>query len=353
MPKSPRPAPAIAIAIAETTAADKPTVALALGAGGAKGLAPIGVIEEIEAQGFEIVAIAGSSMGALIGGIHAMGKLDVYRDWVGALARFDVLRLLDWTFSGGGLIKGERIIDTLRSLIGDIRIEELPLAFTAVATDLDLEREVWLTRGRLFDAIRASIAVPTVFRLHRLDGRRLVDGGLLNPVPVSPLIGARADFLLAVSIDGPSEAAIPVEPVTREPVDEGSYRQRIGEFITRLAGRRKPAAHARHAGYADPGDGFDAGQPGATAAGRVPTGPADRVAAQHRQRLRVLPRPRADRTGTPAGTCSTGRLAEVDRPDAFALNEPRAGQHGPWVRSQFSRYALSATALLCSSSRAA
>ena len=107
--------------LAETRAPRKPTVALALGAGGAKGLAHIGVIEEIERQGFEIVAIAGSSMGALVGGIHAMGKLDVYRDWVCALAKFDVLRLVDWTFSGGGLIKGERIIDTLRALIGDIQ----------------------------------------------------------------------------------------------------------------------------------------------------------------------------------------------------------------------------------------
>jgi hypothetical protein len=136
----------------------KPTVALALGAGGAKGLAHIGVIREIEAQGYEIVAIAGSSMGALIGGIHAMGKLDVYSDWVCALAKLDVLRLVDWTFSGGGLIKGEKIIETLRTLVGDTLIEELPLAFTAVATDLDRGREVWLGRGSLFDAIRASIS---------------------------------------------------------------------------------------------------------------------------------------------------------------------------------------------------
>jgi NTE family protein len=214
--------------------AARPTVALALGAGGAKGLAHIGVIEEIEAQGFEIVAIAGTSMGALVGGIYAMGKLDVYRDWVTALARFDVLRLVDWTFSGGGLIKGERIIDTLRTLIGDTRIEELPLAFTAVATDLDREREVWLSRGSLFDAIRASIAVPTVFRPHRLEGRRLVDGALLNPVPVTPLIGVRADYLLAVSVDGLAEAAVAPEPVEHEPVDETSYRHRIGEFIGRL-----------------------------------------------------------------------------------------------------------------------
>lgn len=220
---------------------DKPTVALALGAGGAKGLAHIGAIEEIEAQGFQIVAIAGSSMGALIGGIHAMGKLDVYRDWVCALARFDVLRLVDWTFSGGGLIKGERIIGTLRDMIGDTQIEELPMLFTAVATDLDRGREIWLSRGNLFDAIRASIAVPTVFRPHHVAGRRLVDGALLNPVPVTPLIRSEADYVLAVSVDGPAETIAPAlveseidSETGSQGASETSYRHRIGEFISRL-----------------------------------------------------------------------------------------------------------------------
>ena len=225
---------AIAGRSAASDDAAKPTVALALGAGGAKGLTHIGVIEEIEAQGYRIVAIAGSSMGALIGGIHAMGKLDVYRDWVCALARLDVLRLLDWTFSGGGLIKGERIIGTLRGLIGDTLIEELPLAFTAVATDLDRGREVWLRRGSLFDAIRASIAVPTVFRPHHIKGHRMVDGALLNPVPVTPLIGVEADYLLAVSVDGPAETITVPAPAEHALVDENSYRHRIGEFVSRL-----------------------------------------------------------------------------------------------------------------------
>jgi NTE family protein len=191
----------------------KPTVALALGAGGAKGLAHIGAIEELEAQGFEIVAIAGCSMGALIGGIHAMGKLEVYRDWVCSLDKFDVLKLVDWSFSfsGGGFIKGEKIIGTLLDLIGDTRIEELPMAFTAVATDIEREREVWLTRGSLFDAVRASIAIPTLFRPHSIDGRLLVDGALLNPVPVTPLIRDRADYLIAVSIDGPADTNTPME----------------------------------------------------------------------------------------------------------------------------------------------
>lgn len=212
----------------------KPTVALALGAGGAKGLAHIGAIEEIEAQGFEITAIAGTSMGALIGGVYAMGRLDVYRDWVCTLARLDVFKLLDWTFSGGGLIKGERIIGTLRELIGDVCIEELPLAFTAVATDLDREREVWLTRGSLFDAIRASISIPTVFRPYTVGGRRLLDGALLNPVPVTPLIRDPADYLIAVSMDGPAQAAPPT-PVGSDDADvERGYRHRLGEFFGRV-----------------------------------------------------------------------------------------------------------------------
>jgi NTE family protein len=212
----------------------KPTVALALGAGGAKGLAHIGAIEEIEAQGFEITAIAGTSMGALIGGVYAMGKLDVYRDWVSTLAKLDVFKLLDWTFSGGGLIKGERIIGTLRELIGDVCIEDLPLAFTAVATDLDREREVWLTRGSLFDAIRASISIPTVFRPYSVNGRRLLDGALLNPVPVTPLIRDPADYLIAVSMDGPAHTAPPIPLDGDDAEAERSHRHRLGEFFGRL-----------------------------------------------------------------------------------------------------------------------
>jgi len=205
----------------------KPTVALALGAGGAKGLAHIGAIEELEAQGFDIVAIAGSSMGALIGGIYAAGKLEVYRDWVVTLDKFDVLKLVDWTFSGGGLIKGEKIIATLLEMVGDALIEELPIAFTAVATDIDRERELWLSRGSLFEAVRASIAIPTVFRPHLVDGRRLVDGGLLNPVPVTPLIREPADYLVAVSVDGPPESSTPDTLDENEPPPRTGLLRRL------------------------------------------------------------------------------------------------------------------------------
>ncbi|PKL96963.1 MAG: serine protease, partial [Gammaproteobacteria bacterium HGW-Gammaproteobacteria-7] len=135
-------------------------VALVLGAGGARGLAHIGAIQALLRREYQIAAIGGSSMGALIGGVHAAGRLDAYRDWACALERSDVFRLLDFTFGNPGFIKGERVINAIRELVGDHRIEDLPIPYMAVATDLKRQREVWLTRGPLFDAIRASIAIP-------------------------------------------------------------------------------------------------------------------------------------------------------------------------------------------------
>ncbi len=220
-----------------TTDQAKPAIALALGTGGARGLAHIGAIEAIEAAGLRIVAVSGSSMGALIGGIHAAGKLDVYRDWVCALQKMDVLKLVDWTLSGAGLIKGERIIGVLRELIGEMNIEDLPIPFTAVATDLDREREVWLTRGPLFDAIRASIAIPTIFRPHPFNGHRLVDGGLMNPLPLTPLLQTPGDFTVAVNVNGTPE----VLAATHRPVQESprtGLRARITAYVKRTIGNR-------------------------------------------------------------------------------------------------------------------
>ena len=214
-------------------ASRKPRIALALGAGAAKGLAHIGAIEVLEEHGYEVVAVAGTSMGALIGGIYAMGKLDIYRDWVSTLARFDVMRLVDWSFSGGGFIKGDRIMAALRELIGEVNIEELELAYTAVATDIDREREVWLTRGPLFDAIRASIAIPTLFRPYTHEGRRLVDGALLNPLPVLPLMREEADYVVAVSVDGAAEMQKPPEKDVAAVADKG-YAAKLGRLIGRV-----------------------------------------------------------------------------------------------------------------------
>ena len=219
----------------------QPTVALALGTGGARGLAHIGALEAVEAAGCRVVAVAGSSMGALVGGIYAAGKLDVYRDWVCALQKMDVLKLVDWTLSGGGLIKGERIIGVLRELIGEVNIEDLPIAFTAVATDLDREREVWLTRGPLFDAIRASIAIPTIFRPHPVNGHRLVDGGLTNPLPLTPLLQSAVDYTIAVNVNGPPESLPALS--APEPPPRSGLRSRIAAFVARTIGNHDKDEH--------------------------------------------------------------------------------------------------------------
>lgn len=233
------------------------TVSLVLGSGGARGYAHIGVIEELVAQGFDIRSIAGCSMGALIGGVYAAGKLDAYRDWVLPLHRLDVLRLLDWTFTGGGFIKGDRIIGALRRQIGDIDIEDLPISFTAVAVDLDAQREVWFSRGSLFDAIRASIAIPTIFRPAHLEGRLLVDGGLLNPLPVSPTLRDLTDTTIAVDVNGPVEPIENSTPMQAEELAKAAAdgdrhaTRRLRRLLAALLHRRVVPASPREPGVLD------------------------------------------------------------------------------------------------------
>lgn len=177
------------------------TVSLILGSGAARGMAHIGVIECLEQHGFEIKSISGCSIGAVIGGIYSTGKLDLYREWVTQLTKTDVLRLLDFSFDRTGLFKGERLIEHLLEMIGDHQIEDLPIKFTAVATDIDREKEIWFTDGSLFEAIRASIAVPSVFTPQNYRGMTLLDGGLLNPVPVAPTAGDSTDLCIAVNLN--------------------------------------------------------------------------------------------------------------------------------------------------------
>lgn len=195
----------------------RPTVSLVLGSGGARGLAHIGVIRELESRGYDIRAISGSSMGALVGGIHALGGLDAYEKWVTALGQSDMLRLLDLTLSGGGLIRGEVLIQRLRELVGECNIEDLPLDYTAVAVDIERGREVWLSDGSLFEAIRASMAVPSVFTPHAYRGRLLVDGGLLNPVPVAPTLRTLTDLTVIVDLNGESVEPPPLQRAASDP----------------------------------------------------------------------------------------------------------------------------------------
>ena len=214
------------------------TVSLVLGSGGARGLAHIGVINWLDEQGYDIRSISGCSMGSLIGGIYATGQLQVYTDWVTRLEKLDVLRLLDFSFGEAGLIKGERIIRVLRELIGHHQIEDLPLSYTAVATDLDNQKEVWLNEGSLFDAIRASMAIPTIFTPVDYHGIRLVDGSLLNPIPIAPTLKDKTDITIAVNLSAPAsvEAIASAVPVVKEP-DQDSYHEKILQFIDDLQRR--------------------------------------------------------------------------------------------------------------------
>ena len=211
-------------------------VALALGAGGARGLAQIGVIEALDARGFEIVAVAGSSSGALVGGIYAAGKLPEFRERLQAMSRADFLRLVDPVVGHPALLRGARLIGAMRRYVGDPLIESLPVQFTAVAVDLPRQREVWLRRGPLWDAIRASIAIPGLFVPHVVHGRALVDGGLLAPLPIAATRMSDAHRLIAVDMHGwpqrppgkPADADAPSAP--------DSIGGRFGDWVERRLG---------------------------------------------------------------------------------------------------------------------
>ena len=211
------------------------TVSLVLGSGGARGLAHIGVIHWLEENDFKIKSIVGCSIGAVIGGIYAAGKLDVYEQWVRSLTKVDIVTLLDLSWEKSGLVRGEKLVNTLIGLVGEKLIEDLPISFTAVATDLRGQKEVWIRSGSLFDAMRASFAIPLFFTPFKFKGVDLVDGGVLNPVPIAPTFGDQTDMTIAVNLNGPDET--PSEPVvvSAAPHSPASpIREKINRFICRL-----------------------------------------------------------------------------------------------------------------------
>lgn len=179
-------------------------IALALSSGGAKGYAHIGVIKAIEETGAKITSVAGTSMGALIGGLYAAGKLDAAYSWLKTIDATEMFILADFgKFGINGLTDGEKIIEKLHQFIGDVLIDDLPIPFCAIATDLDLGIEVVINHGRLIDAIRASISLPGVFKPYKIIGRRtrLVDGGLVNGLPINRLKRNPGDVVVAVNLD--------------------------------------------------------------------------------------------------------------------------------------------------------
>lgn len=177
----------------------KKTVSLVLGSGGARGLAHIGVIRYLQEHDYEIRSISGCSIGALIGGFYAAGKLDIYEKWIKEIAVFDMLKLLDFSGSGG-LVSGEKIMKRLELMLGNPNIESLPITFTAVSADIESQKEIWINQGSLLKAIRASISLPMFFTPYDYQGKKLVDGGVLNPVPIAPTFGDINDLTIAVNL---------------------------------------------------------------------------------------------------------------------------------------------------------
>ena len=218
------------------------SVSLVLGSGGARGLAHIGVIHYLKDNGYDIRSIAGSSIGALIGGIFAAGKLDEYEQWVRAITKVHIVTLLDLSWGKSGLVKGDKIINTLIDLVGDRMIEDLPIQFTAVATDVKHQKEIWIKSGRLFDAIRASMSIPLLFTPFKHGDIDLIDGGILNPVPVAPTIGDSTDMILAVSLNGPADMPEEVNALDSAPAPHSSpLHEKVNRFISRL---QRSATHA-------------------------------------------------------------------------------------------------------------
>ena len=184
----------------------KRRVALVLAGGGARGVAHIGAIEELERQGFEISAVAGTSMGALVGGVYASGYLEPFKEWMRALDKYKVFSLVDFALSTEGLVKGDRVMEAMKELVPDVQIERMPVPFAAVAADLLTGREVVIDRGGLYDAIRASISIPSVFRPVRRDGMVLIDGGTVNPLPLNRVRRTEGDLLVGVDVCAPFAA---------------------------------------------------------------------------------------------------------------------------------------------------
>ncbi|PKH03256.1 serine protease [Psychromonas sp. MB-3u-54] len=179
----------------------KKTVSLVLGSGGARGMAHIGVIRWLLAHGYEIKSISGSSVGALVGGMYAAGKLDEFEAWAESITTIYKLKLfyVNWNNEA----RGDKIMNVLVDLFGDYQIEDLPITYTAVASDIRNEKEIWINRGSLFEALRASMAMPLFFTPVVRKGVDLIDGGVLNPVPIAPTFSDHTDLTIAVNLGGP------------------------------------------------------------------------------------------------------------------------------------------------------
>jgi NTE family protein len=204
-------------------------VALVLSSGGSRGLAQIGVISELERHGFNITSVAGSSIGSVIGGLYAMGKLDEYTQWVSTFNMRDVWGFMDFTLTKHGLLKGERVFDKMKTFIPDMNIEDMPVPFSAVATDIINEKEVVFNRGSFYQAARASVAIPALFTPVKFEDTILVDGGILNPMPIEHVVRKDGDLLVVVNLYGKKNSN-----ATKESIEQVENTDNVNGLIKTL-----------------------------------------------------------------------------------------------------------------------
>jgi NTE family protein len=221
----------------------RPSIGLVLGGGAARGFAHIGVLRALVARGLTPDIVTGTSIGAVVGGCYAAGKLDDIETWGRSLTRRSLLSYLDVNFTGSGLLGGGKLSEKLTEAIGDLTIEKLPLRYAAIATEIGTGHEIWVTRGRLADAMRASYALPGIFPAVRLGERWLVDGALVNPVPVSVARALGARLVIAVNVNADMfgrGTAIPDLGATPEPPieEEVTTRRLFGLFGSEKTAKR-------------------------------------------------------------------------------------------------------------------
>ncbi|QCU89814.1 patatin-like phospholipase family protein [Thiomicrorhabdus sediminis] len=268
------------------------TVSLVLGSGGARGLAHIGVIHWLEEHQFTIKSVSGASIGALVGGVYAAGQLSEFEQWARNISKVEILRLLDLSWKKGGLVKGDKLIDSLKQLVGDLNIEDLEVNFTAVATNIEEEKEVWLNSGNLFDAIRASISLPLFFTPFQYHGNYLIDGGVLNPVPIAPTFQDATDLTIAVNLGG--KASQKTTKISANDKQESvDFLQKFRNFFQGAASNRSNTVQTEWAAYEIANLAFDSMQ-SAIARQKLAAYPADHLIQVSRDACGILEFDRTD-----------------------------------------------------------
>lgn len=208
---------------------DKKNVALVLSSGGARGIAHIGVIEELESRGYNITSVSGTSIGAVIGGFYAAGKLDAYRDWVCSLDRFNVFNLIDFTMSTKGVIRGQKVFKKMSEWMEGVKFEDLNIPFSCVAVDLLNRKEIVFDSGDVLQAMRASIAIPGYLEPLEIDGKSLYDGGIINPIPINRVDKSNADLVIAVDLNAYQPTFDP-KKYWKEDVESSNMMRKVSDM---------------------------------------------------------------------------------------------------------------------------